>query len=309
MRCECSLPRRRVFIISGSWVQDARFRTIGRKCAESRRDGSSSRRHSRRRGQRRRHGLRALRGSATGSRGVSRSTSRVRQVYGASAVPPRRGSLRSKFHRRAGLVTPDGMPLVFLARWMGHPNTRRVYGPDLMLAACERSQETQYLSQRLLRRGATRNLRASRRATSAALSANSVVAAMSSPAVRALTAAEDEEISATIRSTQPDIVWVGLGTPKQERWIASHVGRVGNNVLVGVGAAFDFHFRRQEAGASMDAEERAGVALSTDAGAPAPRAALLDRQSALHAAHDSPAARRRKGPRARPSRGTTGGSR
>jgi N-acetylglucosaminyldiphosphoundecaprenol N-acetyl-beta-D-mannosaminyltransferase len=68
-----------------------------------------------------------------------------------------------------------------------------------------------------------------------------------SPPFRALGPAEEQAIEAEITAARPDIVWVGLGTPKQERWMAAHVGRMHASVLVGVGAAFDFHagVRRQ----------------------------------------------------------------
>jgi N-acetylglucosaminyldiphosphoundecaprenol N-acetyl-beta-D-mannosaminyltransferase len=67
------------------------------------------------------------------------------------------------------------------------------------------------------------------------------VAGTHTPPYRALTAEEDAQIVERINRTRPDIVWVGLGTPKQERWMHEHVGRVHAPVLVGVGAAFDFH--------------------------------------------------------------------
>ena len=59
--------------------------------------------------------------------------------------------------------------------------------------------------------------------------------------VRALSDEEDRSLVARINEAQPDIVWVGLSTPKQERWMASHVGRLDAPALIGVGAAFDFH--------------------------------------------------------------------
>lgn len=61
------------------------------------------------------------------------------------------------------------------------------------------------------------------------------------PPFRALTADEDQDVTFRINDAAPDIVWVGLSTPKQERWMASHVRRITAPVLVGVGAAFDFH--------------------------------------------------------------------
>jgi N-acetylglucosaminyldiphosphoundecaprenol N-acetyl-beta-D-mannosaminyltransferase len=146
-------------------------------------------------------------------------------------------SLR-RIHNAAGLVTPDGMPLVWISRWRGFRNTTRVYGPDLMLAVCERSMATGYrhffygghdgvpekLARRLERRfpGLT-------------------VAGTYSPPFRKLTPDERKAVVQRINDTKPDIVWVGLSTPTQERWMAEHVNELTASVLLGVGAAFDFH--------------------------------------------------------------------
>jgi N-acetylglucosaminyldiphosphoundecaprenol N-acetyl-beta-D-mannosaminyltransferase len=74
-----------------------------------------------------------------------------------------------------------------------------------------------------------------------------VVAGSYAPPFRQLDAIEDNLIIERIRQAAPDILWVGLSTPKQERWMAGHVERLGVPVLIGVGAAFDFHsgFKRQ----------------------------------------------------------------
>ena len=69
------------------------------------------------------------------------------------------------------------------------------------------------------------------------------------PPFRPLSPEEDDAVIAQINAAKPDIVWVGLSTPKQEFWMAAHVGRLDAPVLIGVGAAFDF----QEAGATLDA--------------------------------------------------------
>ena len=73
-----------------------------------------------------------------------------------------------------------------------------------------------------------------------------VVAGTYSPPFRPLTPEEDEQIVAMINRARPDIVWVGLGAPKQEYWMAEHVGRLEAPVMVGVGAAFDFHSGRKK---------------------------------------------------------------
>jgi N-acetylglucosaminyldiphosphoundecaprenol N-acetyl-beta-D-mannosaminyltransferase len=143
-----------------------------------------------------------------------------------------------RIHNDAGLVTPDGMPLVWLSRLHGHAHVERVYGPDLMLALSEHSLAKGYkhffygggegVHERL-----TSNLRHR-------FSGLRVVGGYCPP-FRPLSSAEDEQIVETINEADPDIVWVGLSTPKQERWMVEHVGRLTAPVMIGVGAAFDFH--------------------------------------------------------------------
>jgi N-acetylglucosaminyldiphosphoundecaprenol N-acetyl-beta-D-mannosaminyltransferase len=140
-------------------------------------------------------------------------------------------------YARAGLVTPDGMPLVWLLRSAGLAHVRRVYGPDLMLAFCERSIGRGY--RHFLYGGTPEgNLTLATRLRSRFPGLR--IVGMHAPPFRPLTADEDEDVVAMIRAADPDVVWVGLGAPKQDRWMADHVGRLGRTVLVGVGAAFDF---------------------------------------------------------------------
>jgi N-acetylglucosaminyldiphosphoundecaprenol N-acetyl-beta-D-mannosaminyltransferase len=141
-------------------------------------------------------------------------------------------------HNSAGLVTPDGMPLVWLSRMYGHEHVERVYGPDLMLALCARSESRGYrhflyggaggvpvlLTARLRQRFPRLNIVGSY-----------------SPPFRPLSEEEDAEVVRMMNESGADIVWVGLSTPKQERWMREHVGRLDAAVLIGVGAAFDFH--------------------------------------------------------------------
>lgn len=143
-----------------------------------------------------------------------------------------------RIHNTAGMVTPDGMPLVWLSRLSGRSHVDRVYGPDLMLAVCERSVDRGYrhyfygggegvpelLAERLSQRFPGLQ-----------------VAGTYSPPFRPLTAEEDEALVQRINTAGADIVWVGLSTPKQERWMYEHLGKLNAPVLVGVGAAFDFH--------------------------------------------------------------------
>jgi N-acetylglucosaminyldiphosphoundecaprenol N-acetyl-beta-D-mannosaminyltransferase len=145
--------------------------------------------------------------------------------------------LRS-IHNKAGMVTPDGMPLVWVSHLMGFKATDRVYGPELMLAVCERSEQRGFshffygggpgVPERLIER---------LRATYPLLR----VAGSYSPPFRPLTPDEDKEVVDQINGSGADIVWVGLSTPKQEHWMDAHVGKLNAPVLVGVGAAFDFN--------------------------------------------------------------------
>lgn len=142
-----------------------------------------------------------------------------------------------QIHNQAGLVTPDGMPLVWLTRLNGFQNVERVYGPDLMYALCKHSIQKGYrhffyggepgIPEKL-----ERNLK--RR-----LPGLDIVGTYSPP-FRSLTTEEDEQIVEMINEQKPDIVWVGLSTPKQEKWMAEHVGRLSATTLIGVGAAFDY---------------------------------------------------------------------
>lgn len=137
----------------------------------------------------------------------------------------------------SGLSTPDGMSVVWLLRLKGHRNVERVYGPDLILELCKRSLEHGYrhffyggapgvvedLASRL--RGRFDGIR---------------IAGTYTPPFRPLTAEEDQQIVELINASEANIVWIGLGAPKQELWMADHVGLIEGAVLVGVGAAFDF---------------------------------------------------------------------
>lgn len=145
-----------------------------------------------------------------------------------------------RIHNEAGMVTTDGMPLVWLSRRRAPAGTtvERVYGPDLMLAAFARSETTGW---RHFLYGAAPETLDRLQATMKARFPRAEIAGALSPPFRPPEPAEERGIEAEIAAARPDIVWVGLSTPKQERWMAAHVGRVHAPVLVGVGAAFDFH--------------------------------------------------------------------
>ncbi|MDB5409353.1 MAG: glycosyltransferase [Rhodospirillales bacterium] len=147
-----------------------------------------------------------------------------------------------QIHNAAALVTPDGMPLVWLCRLAGYRDSDRVYGPDLLLALCEHSVSRGYrhffygggpgVAQELA-------LRLSERFPAL------VIAGTASPPFRVLSDGEMLDAAREINSTRPDIVWVGLSTPKQERWMQRQLGHVEAPILIGIGAAFDFHSGRK----------------------------------------------------------------
>ena len=143
-----------------------------------------------------------------------------------------------RIHNGAGMVTPDGMPLAWLLKLAGHWQSDRVCGPDLMPELFVRSQarrDRHYLyggSQKALDLLQRRLLE---------LAPDAQIVGAYSPPFRALTPEENEAVIARINGAMPDIVWVGLSTPKQERWMSAHRESLEAPVLIGVGAAFDIH--------------------------------------------------------------------
>lgn len=142
-----------------------------------------------------------------------------------------------RIHNKAGMVTPDGMPMVWINRLRGNSDCSRVYGPDLMRKTC--------------REGVARGYRhylygggdgVAEQLTARLQQDNPGIQVVGSytPPFRPLTPAEDADVIKRINDSGADIVWVGLSTPKQEYWMAEHVGRIEAPVMVGVGAAFDF---------------------------------------------------------------------
>lgn len=143
---------------------------------------------------------------------------------------------------RAGLATPDGMPLVWLSRWWRRQvPVERVYGPDLMLAMCQCAVKQGYTHYFYGGAAGVPELLAEK--LQQRFPGLKVVGTYAPP-FRPLTAIEDTQIIAQINQAAPDIVWVGLGTPKQDLWMAAHRNQLTAPVLIGVGAAFDFHTGR-----------------------------------------------------------------
>jgi N-acetylglucosaminyldiphosphoundecaprenol N-acetyl-beta-D-mannosaminyltransferase len=136
-----------------------------------------------------------------------------------------------------GIATEDGMPLVWWSRLAGFPRARRVCGSELLDEVCAfgvprkfrhyfygaRPKVLEHLIERLQKRHP-----------------GLCVAGYRSAPLRPLTLEEDVADIAAINEAEPDFVWVGLGMPKQEKWMVEHLGKVNTTALIGVGAAFDF---------------------------------------------------------------------
>lgn len=142
---------------------------------------------------------------------------------------------------QAAMVTPDGMPLVWLGNLHGHAEMERVDGPTLMLKVCEESQRVRV---RHFFYGGAPGVAEELAATLKERFPGIQIAGCYSPPFRPLTESEKVGVTRRINDSGADIVWVGLGTPKQERWAMEMRSRVEAQVLITVGAAYDFHTGR-----------------------------------------------------------------
>lgn len=144
----------------------------------------------------------------------------------------------AKYHevqKNAAFVLPDGKPLSVYSRKHGFPEAERVTGPDLMLALFARRNGLRHYFY-----GSKEETLALLREKMTAQYPHLEIAGMVSPPFRALSEAEDAAEVEKINASGADIIWVGLGAPKQENWMYEHMDRV-NGVMIGVGAGFDYH--------------------------------------------------------------------
>lgn len=137
----------------------------------------------------------------------------------------------------ATLSLPDGMPVVWLLRLKGHAIRERVYGPDLMLLLCAEAAKLGWRC--FLYGGAPGVPEQLKRVLEARFPGINIVGTYSPP-FRPLTPEEDAQICRMINAAKPDILWVGLGSPKQDMWMYEHRDKLDVSVMHGVGAAFDF---------------------------------------------------------------------
>ena len=159
----------------------------------------------------------------TGVHGVmeSQSDAELREILNASFIN-----------------APDGMPMSWVGRLQGFPNMDRVYGPDFMIEMCGRS----------LTRGYRHFLYGGKEGIAQLLAARLVeqfpnlqISGTYTPPFRPLNSQEEEDLLALMRDSKPHIVWVGLSTPKQEKFMACYSKKLDVPLMVGVGAAFDLH--------------------------------------------------------------------
>lgn len=141
----------------------------------------------------------------------------------------------------AFLNTPDGMPMVWMSKLTGFRGIDRVYGPDLMLRVFEWSQSS---GCRHFFYGGAPGVADELKARLTARFPSVQVVGTYCPPFRPLNPEEQAALTAQVATARPDMFWVGLSTPKQERFMAEYLPRLETTLMVGVGAAFDFHAGR-----------------------------------------------------------------
>lgn len=141
----------------------------------------------------------------------------------------------------AALTLPDGVGIILAAKLLRYPHNGRVTGPTLMIKLCDWGRAS----------GIRHYFYGGRPGIAASLADKLTVrfpglkvAGTYCPPFKKLTSEEHADIVQQINTAKPDIVWVGLGSPKQERWMAQHMGQIDAAAMIGVGAAFDFHSGR-----------------------------------------------------------------
>jgi N-acetylglucosaminyldiphosphoundecaprenol N-acetyl-beta-D-mannosaminyltransferase len=154
-----------------------------------------------------------------------------------SVVTARRDTAFAQALAQADLATPDGAPVAWMLRRLGHAGQARINGPDLMWRCCADAAArgtSVYLY------GGTEEVLAKLQQRLLSAFPGLHIAGAASPPFRPLSADEDAAAVAAINASGAGVVWVSLGCPKQELWMHAHRGRV-HAVMVGVGAAFDYH--------------------------------------------------------------------
>jgi N-acetylglucosaminyldiphosphoundecaprenol N-acetyl-beta-D-mannosaminyltransferase len=154
-----------------------------------------------------------------------------------SLVSARENKEQQQSLLHADLLVPDGMPLVWMLKRRGYKINDRVYGPDLMLKICAEAERKGWRC--FLYGGKEETLKLLVEKLLHQFPSIKIVGTFSPP-FRALTNKEDDEICQLINSKKSDILWIGLGSPKQDLWMFEHKDKLNVSVMHGVGAAFDF---------------------------------------------------------------------
>jgi N-acetylglucosaminyldiphosphoundecaprenol N-acetyl-beta-D-mannosaminyltransferase len=146
-----------------------------------------------------------------------------------------------EIHNGAFLCTPDGMPMVWLGKLAGFKHMDRVYGPDLMLDIFSVSAQAGW---KHFFYGGANGVAKDLKARLERRFPGVKIVGTYEPPFRPLDSGEQEALKRMVQEAQPDIFWVGLSTPKQEKFMAEFLPKLDTTLMVGVGAAFDFHAGR-----------------------------------------------------------------
>ncbi len=163
----------------------------------------------------------------------------VTSVHGIMTA--RTDSAFRRMLNEADIATPDGMPVVWALRSFGHRGQSRVYGPTLTLELCKNAAQNGH---RIFLYGGRPETLDVLRANLLARFPELRIVGSFAPPFRPLTPEEDAEVTGLITASAADLVFVGISTPKQEAWMSAHRQKLPGVIMIGVGAAFDFHAGR-----------------------------------------------------------------
>jgi N-acetylglucosaminyldiphosphoundecaprenol N-acetyl-beta-D-mannosaminyltransferase len=150
----------------------------------------------------------------------------------------RQDSLMKQALDGSDMTLPDGVGIILAAKLLGYPHKGRTTGPMLMLKLCDWGRLKEY---RHFFYGGAQQVAEKLAEKLSSMFPGIEIAGTFCPPFRQLTELEDRAVVRYINAAKPDIVWVGLGAPKQEKWMAEHIGKIRAAAMIGVGAAFDFH--------------------------------------------------------------------
>jgi len=135
------------------------------------------------------------------------------------------------------MALPDGRPLSVIARWKGDKNMKRVFGPTLMEKIINWGQGNQI---KHFFFGSTQLILEKMSAVIQKKFPEAIVCGMISPPFKSLLPNENLEFISQINDLNPDIIWVGLGAPKQEKWMSENYQKLNKGIMIGIGAGFDY---------------------------------------------------------------------